>query len=167
MDRVREECHRTAHQHHDELKDSGAEKHEEADLHRPDAMFTRLKGVVDRIRGVVGVRDEQSVQEALDPRRMLMGMAVPMSMVVVPVAMVGMIVVMIVVAVVLGPVMMAASVPLCVDGRCRPWTVEIMGFGHDKSALSGWWWRGVPPSECSAWKMASVTSWRACSFSRR
>lgn len=114
-----------------------------------------------------------------------MGMAVPMSMVVVPVAMVGMIVVMIVVAVVpavmavvpvamivvmavvLGPVMMAASVPLCVDGRCRPWTVEIMGFGHDKSALSGWWWRGVPPSECSAWKMASVTSWRACSFSRR
>jgi hypothetical protein len=134
-------------------------------------MFTRLKGVVDRVRGVVGVRDEQSVEEALDPRRMLMGMAVGMAapmvmvvMAVVPVAMVGMIVVL---AVVLGPVIMAASVRLCLDGRCCPRTVEIMGFGHDKSPLSGWWWRGVPPSECSAWKMASVTSWRACSFSRR
>ncbi|GAA2126816.1 hypothetical protein GCM10009825_04300 [Arthrobacter humicola] len=144
-------------------------------------MFTRLKGVVDRVRGVVGVRDEQSVQEAFDPRRMLMGMAVPMVMIIVAVvpvavvvAVVGMVVVMavvpmvmIIVAVVLGPVIMAASVRLCVDGRGCPGTVEVMGFGHDRSALSGWWWRGVPPSECSAWKMASVTSWRACSFSRR
>ncbi|SDP71481.1 hypothetical protein SAMN04487914_12934 [Arthrobacter sp. ok909] len=105
-----------------------------------------------------------------------MGMAVvvvmavvPVAMVAVPVAMVAVIVVMIIVAmaVVLGPVIMTASVRVCVHGLCRPGTVEILGFGHDRSALSGWWWRGVPPNECSAWKMASVTSWRACSFSRR
>jgi len=32
---------------------------------------------------------------------------------------------------------------------------------------SAWWCRGVPPRVCSAWKIASATSWRACSFSSR
>ena len=34
-------------------------------------------------------------------------------------------------------------------------------------SLGVWWWRGVPPRVCSAWKIASATSWRACSFSSR
>ncbi|GAA0995482.1 hypothetical protein GCM10009563_14490 [Subtercola frigoramans] len=31
----------------------------------------------------------------------------------------------------------------------------------------GWWCRGLSPRECSAWKIASVTSFDACSFSSR
>jgi len=33
------------------------------------------------------------------------------------------------------------------------------------AAASAWWCRGVPPRECSAWKIASVTRRLACSFS--
>ncbi len=37
--------------------------------------------------------------------------------------------------------------------------------GHTASAAR--WWCGVPPRECSAWKIASATSCCACSFSSR
>ena len=38
---------------------------------------------------------------------------------------------------------------------------------HALSPFWAWWCRGTPPSECSAWKMASETGCFACSFSRR
>jgi hypothetical protein len=30
---------------------------------------------------------------------------------------------------------------------------------HQASSPCGWWCRGTPSSECSAWKIASVTMW--------
>src|SRR3546814_10737201 len=40
----------------------------------------------------------------------------------------------------------------------------VGGSTHWAASLVGWWWRGLLPSVCSAWKMASETSWLACSF---
>lgn len=36
-----------------------------------------------------------------------------------------------------------------------------------RTASAARWWCGVPPRECSAWKIASATSCCACSFSSR
>lgn len=45
--------------------------------------------------------------------------------------------------------------------------IVAAGLFHFPVSAVEWWWRGVPPRECSAWNIASVTSWRACSFSSR
>lgn len=45
--------------------------------------------------------------------------------------------------------------------------VVVFVAGCHSLTRSAWWWREAPPSECSAWKMASATSREACSFSKR
>src|SRR5690606_14166602 len=105
-----------------------------------------LHGVVDRVGGVVGVGHEHSVQEADEAARVAMVMSrvimsrVIMSRVIIP-------------RVTMSRVVMFGA-------------VRVMGHGR---SCSLWWWVGVWPSatECSAWKMASDTSWEACSFAKR
>ena len=72
VDRVRQEGHGAADQEDRELQKRGAEEEEETDLQRPNALGAGLQGVIDRIGGVMGVRDEQAIEEPFDPRRMRM-----------------------------------------------------------------------------------------------
>ena len=67
VDGVGEQRDRTADEHDDQLQGGGAEQDEQADFHRPDALCAGLQGIVDRVGGVVAVRHEEAVEEALDP----------------------------------------------------------------------------------------------------
>ena len=106
-----------------------------------------LQGIVDRIGGVVGVWDEEGVQEALEATGVR-----------VPVRTMGMVM----------PVV-ARGVPVIMGVLMSVGCAIMRGVGGrvHGSLRSAWWWRGCPPSECSAWKIASETSWEACSFSSR
>ena len=143
VDGVREQRHGTAEQHHHELQHGSTQQHEQADFQCTDpSLGAGLHSVVDRICGVVRVGDEQLHQPALEAAVVMVA----------------------VVMAVLVPV--AVAVPVVgVPGRL------LAGSSHDACPSPPWpgsrWWAGSPPNACSAWKMASATSCRACSFSSR
>src|SRR5699024_8539864 len=109
--------------------------------------------------GVVGVRHEDPVKEALEPRRV--GVAV------LAVVMGGVMTVriLVILAVIMIRVIMRGRSALLLVLSVR---MGVAVLGHS-SARSSWWWAGTCPlaAECSAWKIASDTSWEACSFSSR
>ena len=132
---------------------------EQADLQRADTLLAGLEGVVDRVGRVVGMGHEQSVAESLDPGRV----AVPSR----PVAVIPVRVVMPVFMVMVVSDRRLVFVPVVGDDRRLGVGVIVrLGAAHDASVPCRWW-RGVPPSECSAWEIASETSCEACSFSSR
>ncbi|GAB3614857.1 hypothetical protein GCM10027415_31970 [Humibacter ginsengisoli] len=95
------------------------------------------------------VRNEEVVEESLHTA---MRMRVPV-VVVMPVVVFVVGMRMLVLVLVLALVLVLVLVLVCV--------------AHDCSTACTWWWRGMSPSECSAWKIASDTSCLACSFSSR
>lgn len=109
-----------------------------------------LHCVVDGVRCVVCMRDIQLTQPTLEAAVMVVPMIVPVptpAVMPVPVA-----------VVIVAVVAMAAVGRVLVRGRlARLRLVPAHGF-----APSSLWWAGWPPSACSAWKMASATSCRAC-----
>lgn len=65
MDGVGEEGHGAAESDNDRLQDGRGEQDEQTDLERPYARLVRFQRVIDRVRCVVGVRDEEPVKEPL------------------------------------------------------------------------------------------------------
>jgi hypothetical protein len=53
-----------------QLKDGRREQRKQADLQCTDSSCARFKGIIDRIRSIVGVWHEESVEESTDPGRM-------------------------------------------------------------------------------------------------
>ncbi|GAP57112.1 hypothetical protein AHiyo6_36770 [Arthrobacter sp. Hiyo6] len=125
------------------------------------------------------------MQETLETRGMLMVMAVLMVMVMAVRMGMGMVMRVIVAVlgqrVVLGQRTKLVAVIICPGGGSRRASVVAHASSlrcpapaRAASACesSEWltpraWWRGSASRACSAWKMASLTSWRACSFSSR
>lgn len=66
MNRVREQSHRAAEEHNDELQNRRAKKQKQADLERAHTLGAGLQGIVDRVCRVVRVWHEQAVEESLD-----------------------------------------------------------------------------------------------------
>ncbi|VXB96120.1 hypothetical protein ARTHRO9AX_200018 [Arthrobacter sp. 9AX] len=66
VDGVGQERHGAADQHHEELQDGGAQKQDKADFQGTDAFDAGFHGVVNGVRGVVGVRDEQLEEPAFE-----------------------------------------------------------------------------------------------------
>ena len=148
VDGVGEEGDGSADEEDEELQDRRREQDDQADLQGSDALRARLERVVDRVGGVVGVRDEQTVEESFDPCRVGM----PVGFVPVPVlrAM---------------PMPVLRRVVVVVLGGLGG--VIVVGAHEVISSAVRWWWRGETLRLCSAWKMASVTSWLACSLASR
>ncbi len=153
MDRIGQQCDRAGEDHDQQLGDRGEQQDQQADLQGADAGGIRFQRIVDGIGGIVAVRLEHRYEEPLDPGRvrMPMGVIVGMPMVVIVAVVVGMAVVMPVVMI----VVVGVTIPHVGLRGCHPVT------------SSCWWCRGVPSTECSAWKIASDTSWLACSFASR
>ena len=79
MDRVGEQRHGATRSNHDRLQHGRHEQDDQTDLQRANARRARLERIVHGISRVVGVRDEQAVEEAFQAR----GMAVAVSTVLV------------------------------------------------------------------------------------
>jgi hypothetical protein len=123
----------------------------------------------------MGVRDEQPIEEPLDSRGVLMGMPVVMRMPMISMGVVmrvivvsgmtvvmrvivvsGMTVVMRVIVVsgmtvvMVWVMVMAVFDVVAVTVRTGVPVMRVVGGAQCCSALSVWWWRGMPPRECSA-----------------
>jgi hypothetical protein len=111
------------------------------------------------------VRHEHVVEEAADPTvRVVMIMVRMMGVSLVVVVVVRMVVVSLVVVVVARVVIIVSSTSMRVIVSV---VMLMVARAHAFSPVCWWWCLGTPPSECSAWKMASETSCLACSFSKR
>lgn len=133
----------------------------------------------------MAVRDEEAVEESAEPAGVFVVMAVR---VLVPVVMAVRVVVTVCCVVMVVFMIMRVPMVVCVPGPMVMGVVILVRALFSRSGLFGradgpgvlvcvlhaaplslevWWWRGVPPRACSAWKIASATNWRACSFSSR
>ncbi|BDZ45789.1 hypothetical protein GCM10025866_16980 [Naasia aerilata] len=117
MDGVREKSDGPADEDDQELQKGRPEEHEEADLDGADPLHAGLERVVHRIRGVVGVRHEELVEEPPQPVSVLVVVVVVMPVgVLVPVLMpVG--------------VLMPALVPVVITVSVTLRVVVIVRFG--------------------------------------
>ena len=107
---------------------------EEADLQRPDALGAGLQGVVDRVRGVMRVRDKQFEQPPLETGVVLVGVSVIFMVMVVTVVALMIMAAAVIVRVV---VVIGVAVSGVVDGaHAMAWSVR--------------WCAGIPPRACSA-----------------
>jgi len=124
----------------------------------------------------VAVWNKQSMQEAAKSTRVFVAMVMAVAVIVVMAMRVAMTVVVVVRVIV--AVVTRVNVVVGVTVVVRVVVVVQVGGGLRHAAFgdvfhavplswSAWWCRGVPPRVCSAWKIASATSWRACSFSNR
>ncbi len=151
MDRVGEQRDGAADHDHPELQERRQQQGEQADLQCADTLATGLESVVDGVGRVVRMRHEKVVEEPEEARRMRV---------------VGWMVVVVRVPVVVRVVVLVL-VRILVLVRMRRVVVLALGAAHAVASARAWWCRGFWSSACSAWKIASDTSWRACSFARR
>lgn len=122
------------------------------------------------------VRDEELLERAEESVGVVVGVVVAvvlMTVIIVRVIMPSMVMVMVMVmpmAMVMGMLVRAIVGAACL-ARVRVICAHAVSFRavSASGAVSafGWWWRGTPPSECSAWKIASETICDACSLASR